>query len=140
MSLHSSPDESEEKCNETSSTMCGHLQRNSYVISVFATYWVWWPVQVLQDQNKPHHTTCKLKFSQKENFRSYRNFHEADFVQDLHQVPFHIHVSVLFDDPATGPMRPHEGKYPYSPLFMNFQLWKAIYNKRMLYDKYNKYL
>ena len=89
---------------------------------------------------------------QKVNFRSYKNFQEAEFIQDLHRVPFHI--STMFDDAddcywayetllmdVVDEHAPRKQKYPKkdSPPFMNSELRRAIYKKKMLHNKYLKF-
>ena len=89
---------------------------------------------------------------QKVNFRSYTNFQEADFIRDLYPAPFH--VSTLFDDAddsywayetllmdIVDEHAPRKQKYPKkdTPPFMNSELRRAIYKKKMLHNKYHKY-
>ena len=85
-------------------------------------------------------------------FRRYKNFQEADFIRDLNQAPFHI--SALFDDAndcywayeillmdIVDEHAPRKQKYPKNdpPPFMNSDLRKAIYKKKMLHNKYHKF-
>ena len=88
---------------------------------------------------------------QKVTFRSYNSFEEASFTQDLHQVPFQ--VATIFDDAndcywayetllmdIVDEHAPKRQKYPKkdSPPFMNSELRKAIYKKKMLHNKVKK--
>ena len=81
-----------------------------------------------------------------------KGFEEADFVRVLHRVPFH--VATIFDDAndcywayesllmdVVDEHAPKKQKYPKkdSPPFMNSELRKAIYKKKMLHNKYLKY-
>ena len=90
----------------------------------------------------------------KVNFR--RNFKEADFIQDVHQAP--LHIADIFEDVNDSylayqsllmdfvnehaPRSPTtKQKYPKKdpPPFMNGDLRRAIYKKRMLHNKYKKF-
>ena len=88
---------------------------------------------------------------QKITFRSYKSFEEASFTQDLHRVPFQ--VATIFDDAndcywayetllmdIVDEHAPKKQKYPKkdSPPFMNSELRKAIYKKKMLHNKFKK--
>ena len=88
----------------------------------------------------------------KVNFRSYTNFQEADFIRDVHQAPLHIadifedvndsywaYQSLLMD--VVNEHAPSKQKYPKKdpPPFMNGELRRAIYKKRMLHNKYKKF-
>ena len=89
---------------------------------------------------------------QKVTFRSYKNFCEADFVHDLQRAP--LHIAGIFDDvndsywayetlvrEIVDEHAPQKQKYPKkeAPPFMNTELRRAIYKKKMLYNKFNKY-
>ena len=89
---------------------------------------------------------------QKVTFRSYKNFCEADFVQDLQRAP--LHIAGIFDDiddsywayetlvrEIVDEHAPQKQKYPKkeSPPFMNSELRRAIYKKKMLLNKHKKY-
>ena len=89
---------------------------------------------------------------QKVTFRSYKNFCEADFVQDLQRAP--LHKAGIFDDiddsywayetlvrEIVDEHAPQKQKYPKkeSPPFMNSELRRAIYKKKMLFNKHKKY-
>ena len=93
------------------------------------------------------------------NFRSYENFQEADFIQDVHQAP--LHIADIFDDvndsylayqsllmdivdenalpppPPPPPKQKYQKKDP--PPFMNGELRRTSYKKRMLLHKYKKF-
>ena len=86
---------------------------------------------------------------QKVTFRSYKNFCEADFVRDLQRAP--LHIAGIFDDiddsywayetlvrEIVDAHAPQKQKYPKkeSPLFMNSELRRAIYEKKMLLNKH----
>ena len=88
----------------------------------------------------------------KVNFRSYKKFQEADFIQDVHQVPLHIadifedvndsywaYQSLLMD--VVNEHAPSKQKYPKKdpPPFMNGELRRAIYKKRMFHNKDKKF-
>ena len=89
---------------------------------------------------------------QKVTFRSYKNFCEAGFVQDLQRAP--LHIAGIFDDiddsywayetlvrEIVDEHAPQKQKYPKkeSPPFMNSELRRAIYKKKMLFNKHKKY-
>ena len=84
------------------------------------------------------------------NFRSCTNFKEADFIQDVHQAPLHIadifedvndsywaYQSLLKEVVNTLSKQKYPKKDP--PPFMNGELRRAIYKKRMLHNKYKKF-
>ena len=89
--------------------------------------------------------------NEKVQYRSFKNFDEKDFNADVQNIPFHI--SYVFDDPDDvywaheylfkevvdqhAPMKERRSK-TNKPPFMNCELRRAVYVKRMLRNKYMK--
>ena len=89
--------------------------------------------------------------NEKVQYRSFKDFNEADFNADVQNIPFHI--SYVFDDPDDVywaheyllkevidehvPMKERRSK-TNKPPFMNCELRRAVYAKRMLRNKYRK--
>ena len=90
---------------------------------------------------------------QKVTFRSYKIFSKADFAHDLQRAP--LHIADIFDDVDDSywayeilgreigdEHAPQiQKKYPKkeAPPFMNSELQRAIYKKKMLFNKINRY-
>ena len=88
---------------------------------------------------------------QKIKYRSYKNFDEKCFNDDINQVPFHVaHVFEDVDDiywahewllndviNQHAPIKERISK-PKKPAFINGDLRRAVFKKKMLFNKYKK--